>query len=172
MRWLIWAMVLIGAFGIMRAIFSASEDREEWMRWAPSVDLTKLEDGAQAEIVWNGRLWVVRALTPEQVEAVSSIPPDELSDPEPIADRLLRVEVLDRTRWFAVVAPRGRHCILAVTDDGWRDNCYFGRWDLAGRIYRRQGLDNANLAIPNFVVRNNTLHLRPDQPASRPSIRQ
>ena len=165
MRWLIWAMVLIGAFGIARVLFSASDDRAEWMRWAPSVDLEALAPGEQRVLGWKGNGYIVAALTPAEVKAVHDVDPRTLPFPEPLEERLLRVEINGETRYFATIAARvpiGSACHVSRRFYGWEDPCNCGVFDFAGRTFGKSSC--ANLPRPNFVIADRTLYLHPNQP--------
>ena len=144
---------LVGLVGIARVLFGAASDRtgDEWMRWTPSVDLAELAPGKERRLDWNGRGWRVRALRPDEVSGLDTTSGSR-------ENRLLRIELGQDTRWFAVVAARGG-CDLAFADGTWSGPCA-ERYDAIGRALGNAGAD---LATPDYVIRRGTLHLHPDQ---------
>ena len=171
MRWLIWAMVLVGVVGIARVLMSATayNPADDWMRWAASLDLRTLEDGKHATITGSGKAVLVTAIGTDDLARLDQVDPSNLIEPATPKDRLVRVELDGETRRFAIfnsVAP-GRWCIVMRLRgpqlDRWVDPCHGARFDLLGRAL--VGPTNGNLEMPEILIRRGVLYIRPENVA-------
>lgn len=171
MRLALKLMALVAVLGIARVLFAAmgSEPADEWMRWAPSVDLRALAPGDTAIRTAANRSWLLVALNDEDMAVLATLDPARLLDPKArdpgaLDIRLVRVELDGTTRHFGLFDPHGpTGCLVRHDPAGWNDPCRAARYDPLGRAYR-DGSAEANLPMPLFAIRGGTLYLRPEQP--------
>ena len=121
------------------------------------VDVSSLEPGAEIKVVWRGKPYSVRRLTPEQVDSASALTESDMKDYAPIDTRLGGPE--GGTQDWVIVASNCTHlgCVPNVVDgttEGWFCPCHGSSFDTTGRIL--SGPAPINLPNPPYVFASET----------------
>ena len=117
-------------------------------------DLTKVEEGQQVVIKWQGKPVFVRYRTPKEIQEAVSTPLSALKDPQSDADR-----VKAGHNQYLVVIGSCTHlgCVPtfgAGDFGGWFCPCHGSHYDTSGRI--RKGPAPRNLQVPVAAFLNET----------------
>ena len=117
-------------------------------------DLTKVQEGQQVVIKWQGKPVFVRYRTPAEVEQARSVSMSALKDPEPDAAR-----VKEGHQQYLVVIGSCTHlgCVPtfgAGDFGGWFCPCHGSHYDVSGRI--RKGPAPINLVVPTYEYVSDT----------------
>ena len=111
-------------------------------------DMTKVQEGQQIVIKWQGKPVFVRYRTPRELQEATSTPLSALKDPQADADR-----VKDGHSQYLVVLGNCTHlgCIPTFGSGdfgGWFCPCHGSHYDTSGRI--RKGPAPTNLEVPEY----------------------
>ena len=111
-------------------------------------DLTKVQEGQQVVIKWQGKPVFVRYRTAREIQEAAATPLSDLKDPQADADR-----VKAGHQQFLVVVGSCTHlgCVPtfgAGDYGGWSCPCHGSHYDTSGRI--RKGPAPANLVVPEY----------------------
>jgi ubiquinol-cytochrome c reductase iron-sulfur subunit len=117
-------------------------------------DLTKVQEGQQVVIKWQGKPVFVRYRTPAEIAAAANTPLSELKDPQTDAER-----VVDGKTQYLVLVGSCTHlgCVPTFgTGDfgGWFCPCHGSHYDTSGRI--RKGPAPTNLVVPTYAYVSDT----------------
>ena len=117
-------------------------------------DLTKVQEGQQLVIKWQGKPVFVRHRTQREIQEAVSTPLSKLKDPEPDADR-----VKPGHAQFLIVLGSCTHlgCVPtfgAGDFGGWFCPCHGSHYDTSGRI--RKGPAPVNLVVPTYEYVSDT----------------
>lgn len=117
-------------------------------------DVTKVLEGQQVVITWQGKPVFVRNRTPVEVQEAEATPLSELKDPQADAER-----VKPEHANYLVVVGSCTHlgCVPTFgTGDfgGWFCPCHGSHYDTSGRI--RRGPAPANLVVPEYQFLTDT----------------
>ena len=117
-------------------------------------DLTKVQEGQQVVIKWQGKPVFVRYRTAREIQEAVSTPLSALPDPQSDAER-----VKDGHQQYLVLLGNCTHlgCIPTFgTGDfgGWFCPCHGSHYDTSGRI--RKGPAPANLVVPEYDFLSDT----------------
>lgn len=117
-------------------------------------DLSKVQEGQQVVIKWQGKPVFVRYRTPAEIEAARETPMSALKDPQADADR-----VKEGREQYLVLVGSCTHlgCVPTFgTGDygGWFCPCHGSHYDTSGRI--RKGPAPTNLVVPNYEYVSDT----------------
>ncbi len=117
-------------------------------------DLTKVQEGQQVVIKWQGKPVFVRYRTAAEIEAARSTPLGDLKDPQADAER-----VVEGHEQYLVLVGSCTHlgCVPTFgTGDygGWFCPCHGSHYDASGRI--RKGPAPLNLIVPNYEYMSDT----------------
>ena len=111
-------------------------------------DVSKVLEGQQVVITWQGKPVFVRYRTPAEIQEAVSTPESALKDPQPDAER-----VKEGHQQFLVVIGSCTHLGCVPTFNagdygGWFCPCHGSHYDASGRI--RKGPAPANLVVPEY----------------------
>jgi len=111
-------------------------------------DLTKVQEGQQVVIKWQGKPVFVRYRTAKEIQEATSTPLSDLKDPQTDADR-----VKAGHQQYLVVVGSCTHlgCVPtfgAGDYGGWFCPCHGSHYDTSGRI--RKGPAPKNLVVPDY----------------------
>ena len=117
-------------------------------------DLTKVQEGQQVVIKWQGKPVFVRYRTPAEVQEARTTPLSALKDPQTDADR-----VKPGHQQYLVVIGSCTHlgCVPTFGSGdygGWFCPCHGSHYDTSGRI--RKGPAPANLVVPTYEYVSDT----------------
>jgi ubiquinol-cytochrome c reductase iron-sulfur subunit len=117
-------------------------------------DMTKVQEGQQIVIKWQGKPVFVRYRTPRELQEAVATPLSALKDPQADADR-----VKEGHSKYLVVLGNCTHlgCIPTFgTGDfgGWFCPCHGSHYDTSGRI--RKGPAPLNLVVPEYAYLSDT----------------
>ena len=117
-------------------------------------DLTKVQEGQQVVIKWQGKPVFVRDRTPAEIEAARETPMNALKDPQADTDR-----VIEGHDQYLVLVGSCTHlgCVPTFgTGDfgGWFCPCHGSHYDTSGRI--RKGPAPLNLVVPDYQYLSDT----------------
>ena len=117
-------------------------------------DMTKVQEGQQIVIKWQGKPVFVRYRTPRELQEAVATPLSALKDPQADADR-----VKEGHSKYLVVLGNCTHlgCIPTFgTGDfgGWFCPCHGSHYDTSGRI--RKGPAPTNLVVPEYAFVSDT----------------
>ncbi|HEY0598567.1 ubiquinol-cytochrome c reductase iron-sulfur subunit [Brevundimonas sp.] len=117
-------------------------------------DLTKVQEGQQVVIKWQGKPVFVRYRTPAEIERARADDRAGLKDPQADADR-----VKEGHQQYLVVIGSCTHlgCVPtfgAGDYGGWFCPCHGSHYDTSGRI--RKGPAPANLVVPTYEYVSDT----------------
>ena len=117
-------------------------------------DMTKVQEGQQIVIKWQGKPVFVRYRTPRELQEAVSTPLSALKDPQADADR-----VKDGHSQYLVVLGNCTHlgCIPTFGSGdfgGWFCPCHGSHYDTSGRI--RKGPAPKNLVVPEYAYLSDT----------------
>ena len=117
-------------------------------------DLTKVQEGQQVVIKWQGKPVFVRYRTPAEIERARSVDVSDLKDPQADADR-----VKAGHQQYLVVIGSCTHlgCVPtfgAGDFGGWFCPCHGSHYDTSGRI--RKGPAPINLVVPTYEYVSDT----------------
>ena len=117
-------------------------------------DMSKVQEGQQVVITWQGKPVFVRYRTPAEIQAAVSTPLGDLKDPQPDSER-----VKEGHSKFLVVLGSCTHlgCIPtfgAGDFGGWFCPCHGSHYDTSGRI--RKGPAPKNLVVPEYAYLTDT----------------
>ena len=112
-------------------------------------DLSKVQEGQQVVIKWQGKPVFVRYRTAAEIEAARTTPMGDLKDPQTDADR-----VIEGHEQYLVLVGSCTHlgCVPTFgTGDfgGWFCPCHGSHYDTSGRI--RKGPAPTNLVVPEYA---------------------
>ena len=117
-------------------------------------DLTKVADGQQVTIKWQGKPVFIRKRTPAEIQAARSVDVGGLPDPQADADRVKP----GKEEWLILVGSCTHlGCVPTFgTGDygGWFCPCHGSHYDTSGRI--RKGPAPLNLAVPAYEFLSDT----------------
>ena len=117
-------------------------------------DLTKVQEGQQVVIKWQGKPVFVRYRTAREIQEAAATPLSDLKDPQADADR-----VKAGHQQFLVVVGSCTHlgCVPtfgAGDYGGWFCPCHGSHYDASGRI--RKGPAPLNLVVPDYDYLSDT----------------
>ncbi|GAA0867925.1 ubiquinol-cytochrome c reductase iron-sulfur subunit [Brevundimonas basaltis] len=117
-------------------------------------DLTKVQEGQQVVIKWQGKPVFVRYRTPAEIEQARSVSMGALKDPQSDAER-----VKDGHQQYLVVIGSCTHlgCVPTFGSGdfgGWFCPCHGSHYDTSGRI--RKGPAPINLVVPTYEYVSDT----------------
>ena len=117
-------------------------------------DLTKVQEGQQVVIKWQGKPVFVRYRTPKEIEEAVDTPLSALKDPQTDADR-----VKAGHSQYLVVIGSCTHLGCVPTFNagdygGWFCPCHGSHYDTSGRI--RKGPAPLNLVVPTYEYISDT----------------
>ena len=117
-------------------------------------DLTKVQEGQQVVIKWQGKPVFVRYRTPAEIERARSVDVSDLKDPQADADR-----VKAGHQQYLVVIGSCTHlgCVPTFGSGdfgGWFCPCHGSHYDTSGRI--RKGPAPINLVVPTYEYVSDT----------------
>ena len=117
-------------------------------------DLTKVAEGQQVVVKWQGKPVFVRYRTPAEIQAARETPMSALKDPQADTDR-----VKEGREQYLVLVGSCTHlgCVPTFgTGDygGWFCPCHGSHYDTSGRI--RKGPAPTNLVVPNYEFVSDT----------------
>jgi ubiquinol-cytochrome c reductase iron-sulfur subunit len=117
-------------------------------------DLTKVQQGQQVVIKWQGKPVFVRYRTPAEIQSAVSTPMGDLKDPQADADR-----VKEGHSQYLVVLGSCTHlgCVPTFGSGdygGWFCPCHGSHYDTSGRI--RKGPAPKNLVVPTYEYVSDT----------------
>ena len=117
-------------------------------------DLTKVQQGQQVVIKWQGKPVFVRYRTPEEIQEAVETPLSDLKDPQADADR-----VQAGHEQYLVVVGSCTHLGCVPTFNagdygGWFCPCHGSHYDASGRI--RKGPAPLNLVVPDYEYLSDT----------------
>jgi ubiquinol-cytochrome c reductase iron-sulfur subunit len=117
-------------------------------------DLTKVAEGMQVVIKWQGKPVFVRYRTPAEIQEASSTPLSALKDPQADADRIKAGH-----EQYLVVIGSCTHlgCVPTFNSGdygGWFCPCHGSHYDTSGRI--RKGPAPTNLVVPTYEYISDT----------------
>ena len=117
-------------------------------------DMTKVQEGQQIVIKWQGKPVFIRYRTAQELQAATSTPLSAMKDPEPDSAR-----VKDGHEQYLVVLASCTHlgCIPTFGSGdygGWFCPCHGSHYDTSGRI--RKGPAPANLVVPEYAFVSDT----------------
>ncbi|MEH6664767.1 MAG: ubiquinol-cytochrome c reductase iron-sulfur subunit [Brevundimonas sp.] len=117
-------------------------------------DLSKVQEGQQVVIKWQGKPVFVRYRTPAEIERARADDAASLPDPQTDAER-----VVEGHEQYLVLVGSCTHlgCVPTFgTGDfgGWFCPCHGSHYDTSGRI--RRGPAPANLVVPTYEYLNDT----------------
>ena len=117
-------------------------------------DLTKVQEGQQVVIKWQGKPVFVRYRTPAEIQAAVDTPLGDLPDPQTDAER-----IVDGKAQYLVLVGSCTHlgCVPTFgTGDfgGWFCPCHGSHYDTSGRI--RKGPAPLNLVVPTYEYVSDT----------------
>ena len=117
-------------------------------------DLSKVQEGQQVVIKWQGKPVFVRYRTPAEIEAARETPMNALKDPQADTDR-----VIEGHDQYLVLVGSCTHlgCVPTFgTGDfgGWFCPCHGSHYDTSGRI--RKGPAPLNLVVPDYQYLSDT----------------
>ncbi|WP_370234546.1 ubiquinol-cytochrome c reductase iron-sulfur subunit [Brevundimonas sp.] len=117
-------------------------------------DLTKVAEGMQVVIKWQGKPVFVRYRTPAEIQEATSTPLSALKDPQPDAERIKAGH-----EQYLVVIGSCTHLGCVPTFNagdygGWFCPCHGSHYDTSGRI--RKGPAPTNLVVPTYEYISDT----------------
>ncbi|MEH6699727.1 MAG: ubiquinol-cytochrome c reductase iron-sulfur subunit [Brevundimonas sp.] len=117
-------------------------------------DLTKVAEGMQVVIKWQGKPVFVRYRTPAEIQEAASTPLSALKDPQPDAERIKAGH-----EQYLVVIGSCTHLGCVPTFNagdygGWFCPCHGSHYDTSGRI--RKGPAPLNLVVPTYEYISDT----------------
>ncbi|WP_374275397.1 ubiquinol-cytochrome c reductase iron-sulfur subunit [Brevundimonas sp.] len=117
-------------------------------------DMSKVQEGQQVVIQWQGKPVFVRYRTEREVQEAADTPLSDLKDPQTDAER-----VKEGHQQYLVVVGSCTHlgCVPTFgTGDfgGWFCPCHGSHYDTSGRI--RKGPAPLNLAVPEYEYLSDT----------------
>lgn len=113
------------------------------------VDLTKVADGAQIRVMWQGKPVFVRKRTQAEIDAVRAVDFSTMKDPQDDAARVQKPE------WLIVVGVCTHlGCIPNTEGTGYLCACHGSVYDASGRIIK--GPAPLNLPIPPYKFDTDT----------------
>jgi ubiquinol-cytochrome c reductase iron-sulfur subunit len=117
-------------------------------------DLTKVAEGMQVVIKWQGKPVFVRYRTPAEIQEAVSTPLSALKDPQTDADRIKAGH-----EQYLVVIGSCTHLGCVPTFNagdygGWFCPCHGSHYDTSGRI--RKGPAPTNLVVPTYEYISDT----------------
>ncbi len=117
-------------------------------------DMTKVQEGQQVVIKWQGKPVFVRYRTAREIQEAAATPLSALPDPQTDAER-----VKEGHQQYLVLIGNCTHlgCIPTFgTGDfgGWFCPCHGSHYDTSGRI--RKGPAPANLVVPEYAYLSDT----------------
>jgi ubiquinol-cytochrome c reductase iron-sulfur subunit len=122
------------------------------------VDLSSIEEGQTIVVKWRGRPVFVRYRTAEEIAAARAVALDDLSDPQPDAERAPQAQwlIVEGVCTHLGCVPLGSKLGDPRGDyGGWFCPCHGSHYDTAGRI--RKGPAPANLKVPTYEFLDDTL---------------
>ena len=122
------------------------------------VDLSAIEEGQTIVVKWRGRPVFVRYRTAEEIAAAQAVALDDLSDPQPDAERAPQAQwlIVEGVCTHLGCVPLGSKLGDPRGDyGGWFCPCHGSHYDTSGRI--RQGPAPANLNVPDYEFLDDTL---------------
>ena len=148
------AAVGAGAMGAWPLINSMNPAADTLALSTIEFDLTKVQEGQQVVIKWQGKPVFVRYRTPAEVEEARSVSLSALKDPQTDADR-----VKPGHQQYLVVIGSCTHlgCVPTFGSGdygGWFCPCHGSHYDVSGRI--RKGPAPANLVVPTYEYVSDT----------------
>ena len=117
-------------------------------------DMSKVQEGQQVVIKWQGKPVFVRYRTPKEVQEAVAAPMSALKDPQTDADRIKAGH-----QQYLVLLGNCTHlgCIPtfgAGDFGGWFCPCHGSHYDTSGRI--RKGPAPKNLVVPEYAYLSDT----------------
>ncbi len=117
-------------------------------------DLTKVQEGQQVVIKWQGKPVFVRYRTAKEIQEAADTPLSDLKDPQPDAER-----VKEGHSQYLVVIGSCTHLGCVPTFNageygGWFCPCHGSHYDTSGRI--RKGPAPKNLVVPTYDYLSDT----------------
>jgi ubiquinol-cytochrome c reductase iron-sulfur subunit len=148
------AAVGAGAMAVWPLINSMNPAADTLALASIEFDMTKVQEGQQVVIKWQGKPVFVRYRTPKEIQEAVSMPLSALKDPEADADR-----VKAGHSQFLVLLGSCTHlgCIPTFGSGdfgGWFCPCHGSHYDTSGRI--RKGPAPINLVVPEYDYLSDT----------------
>ena len=116
------------------------------------VDLSPVAEGQQITVKWRGKPVFIRHRTADEIAAARDVSLDDLKDPQPDSERVIRPE------WLIMVGVCTHLGCVPLGNqgefNGWFCPCHGSHYDTSGRI--RKGPAPENLGIPDYVFTDDT----------------
>lgn len=120
------------------------------------VNLADIAVGQKVKVKWRGKPVFISHRTEQEIEEAETVDLDDLKDPQPDSDRVIKPE------WLVVVGVCTHLGCVPLADqgdyDGWFCPCHGSHYDSSGRI--RRGPAPENLLVPPYeFVDDNTVQI-------------
>lgn len=158
---LLYATTAVGAVGAAAALWpfvhSMNPAADTLALASIDVDLSPIEVGQAITVMWRGKPVFIRHRTEEEIQTARAVSLDDLRDPEPDEERVVKAE------WLVMVGvcthlgciPLGQKPADPKGEfGGWFCPCHGSHYDTAGRI--RKGPAPLNLVVPEYTFLDDT----------------
>jgi ubiquinol-cytochrome c reductase iron-sulfur subunit len=124
------------------------------------VDISRIQSGQAIKTMWRKQPVFIRNLTPQEIEAANKVPPDELRDPQTLAERtkegkanwLITLGVCTHLGCVPLGASEGEN---RGEFGGYFCPCHGSHYDTAARV--RKGPAPKNLEVPQYEFTSDTV---------------
>lgn len=161
-------MLYAAALSAVWVLLQATGERSGAERTLVSTnfDITGMQPGDVQTVVWANKPLVIMQRLPEWQAGLSAIAPELLRDPDSVSSKQPEAARntfrSSNTDWFVAiglgtgtgcplrfVAPSSKLYLDAPWPGGFIDTCDSTRYDLSGRVFRRQSAKK-NVVVPNW----------------------
>lgn len=116
------------------------------------IDISAVEPGMLITVIWRGKPYFIRHLTPAEVKAAESAPESAFREFVPADSRIAKIG--DGALEWAVMAANCTHlgCVPTKVDtglEGWVCACHGSKFDVTGRVMK--GPAPTNLPLPPYT---------------------
>ncbi|CAA17904.1 Cytochrome b-c1 complex subunit Rieske, mitochondrial [Schizosaccharomyces pombe] len=148
---------MVGTMGALTAAGAQATVHDFLASWSASadvlamskaeVDLSKIPEGKNLVVKWQGKPVFIRHRTPEEIQEANSVDISTLRDPQADSDRVQKPE------WLVMIGVCTHLGCVPIGEagdyGGWFCPCHGSHYDISGRI--RRGPAPLNLAIPAYT---------------------